>query len=74
MIRGGMPREYRPTKLSELPKPQKIRPTKITYRMVSGSHVPVLFTYYWLMIYACVYGFIHADLNNSELYLGMLFW
>ena len=30
MIRVGMPQKYKPMKLPELPKPQKIRLTKIT--------------------------------------------
>ena len=34
MIRVGIPRKYKPTKLSEHPKPQKIGPTKITSHMV----------------------------------------
>ena len=34
MIRGGAPQKYKPTKSSELPKPRKSRPTKITNRTV----------------------------------------
>ena len=33
-VRGDMPRKYKPTKSSELPKPQKISPTKITNRKI----------------------------------------
>ena len=36
MIRVGTPQKYKSTKLSELPKPQKIRPTKITNHTVLG--------------------------------------
>ena len=35
MIRVGTPRKYKPTKLSELPKPQKIKPTNITNHTVA---------------------------------------
>ena len=34
MIRVGTPQKYKPTKLSELPKLRKIRPTNITNHTV----------------------------------------
>ena len=42
MIRVGTPQKYKPTKSSKLPKPQKIRPTKITNHTVCGTNQPQL--------------------------------
>ena len=67
MIRGDTPRKYKPTKSSELPKPRKIRLTKITNRTLycllgilhvsdSGDMMPRKFfdRYFHRFSYFCV--------------------
>ena len=46
MIRVGMPRKYKPMKLSELPKPRKFKPTNITNHTVAGTIEMIIKFYY----------------------------
>ena len=55
-----MPLKYKPTKSSELPKPQKIRPTKITNCMVCEASFPERMS------------FASATIHKSVLKVGML--
>ena len=68
MFRVGMPGKYKLTKLSELSKPQKIRPMKIT-----NPTVLVWVTSYWidphnLSIHCKLNGEIVQDSNTNQLF------